>query len=116
MSIISTMSSIKKRGFIPGKCANCNKDVWESSFLLDDAYNVWVGKCPHCGALNYLSLDHGLRGYSSYEMWLVLPTEEEKAANDLPKDCPTSGFCGKPADIHGTNLGELCHRLTKEED
>ena len=34
---------------IKGNCANCKKEVWESMLTLDDAYNVWLGKCPWCG-------------------------------------------------------------------
>jgi hypothetical protein len=94
---------------VPGNCAKCGERVYESMFTLDDAYNVWAGKCPHCGAINRLGLT-GLRGYSSQGMDLVLPTDEEKAANDMPADCPTSGSRG-PATQHGSNLGELAHRL-----
>lgn len=95
----------------PGNCANCGKEVFESQLSLDDCYNVWAGKCPHCGAINLLSMDHGLRGYDSRQMHLVLPTNEEVASNeDLPRDCPTQGSKG-PANWHGTPLGEIQHIL-----
>lgn len=110
MSIISEMKTQADRGLIPGACAHCKKAVYESLALLDDAYNVWLGKCPHCGALNYLSMS-SLRGYGSSGMNLVLPTDEERDANNLPKDCPTSGACGRPADQHGTQAGEWYHKL-----
>lgn len=110
MSIISTMRDKPGHGLIPGKCAHCQKAVYESLFTLDDCYNVWLGKCPHCGALNYLAMT-SLRGYGSRGMDLVLPTDEERDANDLPKDCPTSGACGRPADQHGTQAGEIYHKL-----
>jgi hypothetical protein len=100
--------------YVAGKCAKCSKDVYESLWLLDDAYNVWMGKCPHCAALNFLGMT-GLRGYSSSGMSLVLPTYEEAAANNLPADTPTSGPCGKPADQHGTIAGELQHRLANDK-
>lgn len=120
MSIISTMRAVApaQPRWVKGSCAGCRKDVWESLAMLDDAYNVWLGKCPHCGALNFLGLT-SLRGYSSARMDLVLPTEEEKAENKLPADCPTRPspphVAGKPM-IHGTIAGELCHRLAQEPD
>lgn len=113
--MIGLLMDLKKqggKGLIPGSCANCTKDVFEHLFTLDDAYNVWIGKCPHCGALNYLSMNHGLRGYSSQRMWLVLPTDEEKQTNDLPTDCPTQGSKG-PATYYGSPAGEIYHRLTE---
>jgi len=110
MSLINTMKSRGGYGYIAGSCANCKKVVFEALATLDDAYNVWIGKCPHCSALNYLGMT-GLRGYSSSGMDLVLPTDEEKAANSLPVECPTSGPCGRPADQHGTVLGEIAHKL-----
>lgn len=111
MTIISEMKTKAESGYIGGACANCKATVYESLWLLDDAYNVWMGKCPGCKALNYLSMNHGLRGYSSGGMHLVLPTAEEIAANDLPTDTITSGVSGQPADAHGSPSGELCHRL-----
>jgi hypothetical protein len=110
--IIRTLSKRREHGTIPGTCAACGLPVYESLPLLDDAYNVWAGKCPQCGAINMLSMNHGLRGYTSMQMWLVLPTDEEREANALPKDCPTQGSKG-PADAHGTPLGEFVHQLTK---
>ena len=108
--IISTMRAAPSHGFVPGKCAKCSGAVYESLFTLDDAYNVWMGRCPHCSALNYLAMS-GLRGYTNDGMTLVLPTDEEVTANGLPPDTPTSGACGRPADWHGTVLGELAERL-----
>jgi phage FluMu protein Com len=113
VSLISEMSSIPQHGYIQGKCANCHKSVYEALSLLDDAYNVWLGKCPECKALNFLAMS-GLRGYSSAGMNLVLPTDEEKAENNLPSDCPTSGPSGRPATAHGTIAGELYHQMTKK--
>jgi phage FluMu protein Com len=113
VSIICDMRAAKKhRDDIPGECANCKAQVFESLLTLDDAYNVWLGKCPHCKALNFLSMNHGLRGYSSGGMHLVLPTDEEVASNGLPADTITTGK-GGPATSHGSPLGELCHRLTE---
>ena len=85
-------------------------EVWESIAILDDAYNVWVGKCPACNAYNRLALT-SLRGYSSRGMDLVLPTDEEREANGWPAEIPTLGACGRPADVHGTVSGELQHKL-----
>lgn len=96
---------------VSGECAKCQRLVYELTWLLDDAYNVWIGKCPYCGSLNYLSTAHGLRGYDSGGMHLVLPTDEEAKANDLPEGTPTSGPCGRPADMHGSPLGEICHKI-----
>ena len=99
----------------PGKCAKCGGEVWESLATLDDAYNVWAGICPHCKAINLLSMNFGIRGYCSSKMELVLPTDEEKKANEMPADCPTSGPSG-PADMHGSNLGELCHKIMSADE
>lgn len=112
MSIINTMQKDPRRGYIKGVCAHCKQPVWEELWLLDDAYNVWIGKCPHCDARNLLGMT-GLRGYSSAGMDLVLPTDEEVAANDWPKDWPTQGSKG-PATCHGSNVGELLHKIREE--
>lgn len=113
MSLISDMkpAAPNRTGHVKGQCANCQAEIWEALWLLDDAYNVWVGRCPACKAMNYLSMNHGLRGYSSGDMHLVLPTAEEIEANGLPKDTPSSGASGRPADYHGSPAGELMHRL-----
>jgi len=102
---------------IPGKCAKCKQEVYESLSLLDDAYNVWKGVCPHCGAINFLAMT-SLRGYSSGGMDLVLPAEEEREANGLPADTPTSGSCGHKAVEGGTMGSQLLNALFKkpEED
>lgn len=113
MRIINDMTLTPGEGqHCKGNCANCNVEVYEAQWLLDDAYNVWLGRCPSCKALNFLSMNHGLRGYTSGRMWLVLPTEEEKIANGLPAETITSGASGKPATAHGSPAGELYHRLT----
>ena len=115
MSIIIEMKKRPMKGGISGVCAKCGKTVWEGLCLLDDTYNVWAGKCPYCSAINYLSLTHGLRGYGSTEMYLVLPTEEEAKANELPEGTPTSGPCGHEPNIRGSNLGEFCARLIEKK-
>ena len=97
-------------GHVRGKCAKCGAEVFEELFTLDDAYNVWAGKCPHCAAINLLGLT-GLRGYSKNAMDLVLPSDEERDANGLPADTPTSGAAGRPATMHGSVLGEIAHQL-----
>jgi len=99
-------------GLIQGACAACWAKVYESLAVLDDAYNVWAGRCPHCGAVNLLSMT-SLRGYSSAGMTLVLPTDEERASNHLPAVCPTRGSHG-PATAHGTLAGEIGHIITGE--
>ena len=108
------MAADSRRG-IPGGCAHCHRIVYESLAVLDDAYNVWSGKCPHCGAINLLSTTEGLRGYSSRGMFLVLPTSEEVAANNMPEDCPMRASTG-PATMRGSPLGELAHRLRGGSD
>ena len=105
------MTGTPTHGSVRGACAACKADVYESLAMLDDAYNVWLGKCPHCGALNFLALT-GLRGYSSAGMSLALPTDEEKIANNLPPDCPSQGSKG-PATLHGTIAGEIYHKLSE---
>jgi hypothetical protein len=110
MTMIFKMRANPGHGLLPGKCAKCEKPVYEADATLSDAYNVWAGECPHCGALNFLALT-GLRGYSSAGMDLVLPTEEERIANNLPEGTPTSGRSGRPADLHGSVAGEIYHKL-----
>lgn len=86
----------RMRDPIGGSCAKCGKAVFESISTLDDCYNVWLGKCPHCGALNYLNAGmNSLRGYSIIGMDLVLPYDEEVEMNKLPPDTPTRGSCGR---------------------
>lgn len=112
--LILTMRTTKTRDDIPGKCAKCAVTVYERLVTLDDAYNVWAGKCPACGAINLLALS-GLRGYSSSGMELVLPTACEVADphNGLPADTPSTACTGDHPDgmIHGSIAGELMHRL-----
>jgi DNA-directed RNA polymerase subunit RPC12/RpoP len=109
--MISDLKKAGKQDDVIGVCANCGKTVYESLWILDDSYNVYGGRCPYCKAINLLSMNHGLRGYTSQTMHLVLPTDEEKKANQLPADCPTSGPAGVPADRHGSRLGEISHRM-----
>lgn len=109
MSMIFTLGKENGQGRIQGKCVNCGKAVFESLSTLDDAYNVWAGRCPHCEAINMLALT-GLRGYSSQGMDLVLPFDEEVKANDLPEGTPTQGKGGEP-NVHGSVLGEMLHKL-----
>ncbi|RJQ10636.1 MAG: hypothetical protein C4551_02385 [Bacillota bacterium] len=79
---------------VAGSCAACGKAVFEDLRVLDDAYNVYWGVCPHCGAANALDMSgrHGGRGYSSQGMHLVLPTKEEAIMNGLPAEWPTQGW------------------------
>lgn len=113
MGIHSKMQASARQGYISGVCAKCAAAVWESLALLDDAYNVWVGLCPHCGAANLLGMN-SLRGYSSAGMDLVLPTDEEITQNNWPKEWPTRGSHG-PATAHGTLVSEIYHRLLDNE-
>lgn len=117
--ILSKLSKIKDNSSdTKGTCAGCSKEVFESQALLDDCYNVWAGECPHCEAVNLLSMS-SLRGYSSTGMDLVLPTEEEMDSNELLTQrkgkIPTQGSKG-PAIYHGTQSGELCHQLLNQLD
>lgn len=112
MTIQSTMKAAPITGYIGGKCAKCSKPVFESLWLLDDAYNVWVGICPHCSAANLLGMT-SMRGYSNAGMDLVLPTDEEIASNDWPKEWPTRGSIG-PAKPGGTVAGQLYHALKSD--
>ena len=114
MTIIRDMKAQPGGDRIAGACAHCEKAVWESLAILDDCYNVWLGKCPHCAALNFLSTTHGLRGYSSSGMYLVLPTPDEQKQNGLPDGIPLSDNPA-PATMHGSPLGELMHRFTEGE-
>jgi hypothetical protein len=111
MIIVKLSKNKDQRHDIKGVCANCNQDVFESQFILDDCYNVWAGECPHCNAINLLSMN-SLRGYSSSGMDLVLPTDEEIDANESlqGKGIPTQGSKG-PANFHGTVSGEVAHIL-----
>lgn len=109
--ILFTLAKTKTRDHdTKGTCANCKAEVWESQFTLDDCYNVWAGKCPHCDAVNLLALT-SLRGYSSQGMDLVLPFDEEIEENEVlqkidPKP-PSQGRSGKPCDMKGTVAGTL---------
>lgn len=113
--IITGMKMAHGAKTVRGTCAKCGKAVFESLSILDDCYNVWAGRCPHCQALNLLAMT-GLRGYSSTGMDLVLPFDEERDANQLPADTPTCGPRGEPASLHGSRLGELTHKLFKNEN
>jgi hypothetical protein len=63
---------------VAGNCATCALVVYEAVEVLDDAFGVYVGRCPHCQALNYLSTQEG-RGYDGQRMHLVLPQPTEAA-------------------------------------
>lgn len=83
-------TSLMDKGEILGECANCKRVVRESLFTLDDCYGVYRGECPHCHAINLLDYGNGgIRGYSSREMRLTLPTDHEMKMNDWPEDVPT---------------------------
>jgi hypothetical protein len=113
LSIISTMRATPAERFVEGTCPapDCKKPVYESLARLDDCYNVWVGRCPHCGAHSFLALS-SLRGYNSTRMDLWLPTDEERDSNELPADIPTRGPSrSQEPMIHGTIAGEIHHRL-----
>jgi hypothetical protein len=112
VSLLSTMVKTPRHGFIAGACAHCKAQVYESLAMLDDAYNVWVGRCPHCEALNFLALT-SLRGYSSHGMSLVLPTDEEVRDNGLPPGVPTRGSLG-PTVAVGTILGAIQEKLRED--
>ena len=83
-----TMKINPRLGLIPGRCANCGKAMYIGWALLDDCYAVWVGRCPHCEALNLPDLTKGVRGYSSQGIDLTLPTPGEAEVNNWP-NCPT---------------------------
>lgn len=99
MAIISTMKTVAstRPKMVPETCAKCGKQAWESLALLDDAYAVWIGKCPHCGAHNLLDFSKGGRGYHSGGMALTLPTKDEIEQNGWPEDWPTCDGPGRPA-------------------
>ena len=100
--LILDLKAAPGSGTIPGACANCGNGVHESLSTLDDTYNVWAGRCPHCGAINLLSTS----------MDLVLPYDEEVEPNGLPAGTPTRGASGVAATMHGSPLGEFLHKLS----
>lgn len=113
MTMIFELAHQRRDGrmrMIEGICAKCGSVVFESEFILSDTYNVWAGRCWNCRAINFLSLNHGLRGYDSRKMYLVLPTDEEKKANNLPDDCPTCGSRG-PATASGSPLNQFLEKI-----
>jgi len=85
------MEKAPGRGRASGICANCGKAVFEILAVLDDAYNVYWGICPHCEAANALDFSRG-RGYTSTTLHLVLPTNEEVIMSNLPSRWPTRGW------------------------
>lgn len=87
--IISTLKKQCRSKMIPGQCPKCDKVVYESMFLLDDAYAVWAGLCPYCGAICLLDT---AEGYHSGKMYLTLPHNEEVIMLDLPPETPTKGW------------------------
>ena len=80
------------RDDIPGICASCGQQLFESLLMLDDAYGVWKGKCPHCGACNLLDTSKGIRGYHSQGMDLCLPYAEDLIVWGLPLSIPNRGW------------------------
>ncbi len=84
--------ALSRGGKIKGNCAYCRAVVGEDLFTLDDCYGVWRGECPECGAINLLDESKG-RGYTKFQMWLVLPTDHECKENDW-KDCLFTRPCG----------------------
>ena len=92
---------------VTGKCARCGGQVYEDLFTLDDCYGVWLGRCPHCGALNGLDCSKSIRGYWSQGMDLTLPTNEEVVMNGLPADTPTKGW------EDASNIGKTREELLK---
>ncbi len=94
---------------VRGECANCGIIVFESIFTLDDAYAVWLGRCPKCGALNFLDQTgkHGLRGYGFGQLFLVLPCIHEQKMNDLPAGIPLRQCeCKEATDDKRRRVGE----------
>ena len=90
--MFSKMESSKSQFASPpcaGTCNACGCRVYESLALLDDAFAVWVGICPYCGAGNLLDTSRGGRGYSQGFMSLTLPYAEEVRVNRWPADWPT---------------------------
>ena len=66
------MTVIFDKGDVAGECANCQRALWTDLFMLDDAYGVIRGVCPHCEAVNLLDFGNGgIRGYSSNKMNLI---------------------------------------------
>lgn len=63
---------------VPGRCAGCREKVYESLSRLYEKYNVWSGKCPYCGATNYLNFSKAVKGYSSEWMYLISKPPTEK--------------------------------------
>jgi len=85
-------SSPTGRDPVQGNCASCGIFVYESLFMLDDAWGVWRGECPKCRAINLLGGPG--RGYNSGFMMLVLPTDHEMKMNEWPETVPTRAcFC-----------------------
>jgi len=100
-------TSLMSEGDVIGECANCQKVVREHLFTLDDCYGVYRGRCPHCNAVNLLDRRKSMRGYTSREMFLVLPTDHEVKKNKWEADIPvrqcTCGTCKEEGkDDHGT--------------
>ena len=112
MLIISQMKTEKFEGSIPGRCALCEKIVYEHKPLLDKTFSGYVGKCPFCGAFNFLSRSESVVGYIKDWMYLILPSDEEVVRNNLPSDIPTRGP-GGPAEEKGmpfTNILDILRR------
>jgi hypothetical protein len=118
VTILSDLQREPGGRHVQGQCAKCYGVVWESLWILDDAFNAYAGRCPHCGAINLLSMDKTLRGYDMNHVWLVLPTDEEAEANKLHEAAqrrglpraPTRGP-GGPVEPIGTLAGAIARRL-----
>lgn len=92
------LTEIADSGEILGECANCQKMMRATMSVLDDAYGVWRGVCPHCGAVNLLDprKSSAMRGYTHNEMFLVLPTDHEVELNKWDDvKFTTECTCGK---------------------
>lgn len=82
------MTSLMDVGDTLGECANCHKVVKEYQWTLDDCCGVYRGRCPHCNAVNLLDFSKCGRGYSSKEIFLVLPTDHEIKMNNWENNIP----------------------------
>jgi hypothetical protein len=87
-------TSLMDKGDTLGECANCHKVVKEYQYILDDCYGVYRGRCPHCNAVNLLDFSKG-RGYTSSEIFCVLPTDIEIEMNKWEADIPFTNCARK---------------------
>ena len=84
------LTELANSGDTLGECAKCGGVIKAYLTTLDDAYGVIRLVCPKCEAVNLLdqSGKHGIRGYMTGQMWLVLPTDHEVEMNNWEKDIP----------------------------